>query len=579
MSVLRAVVRALSPGALGTALAWRYCRRRSIAWLALVGAVLAVTIRFVPEPVMDGFLRLMRENLRATSADVSVDLLGLPDDPAVRAEVARKLAAVPGVLAVAPRADGLVGITTLDRRQAIAGAQLAGIDVEAEARVTPYRDFLLELWTDTQAPFALSDRVRAFDLKWRRAAHDLAAAALGERFAATVDADAKALIEADDWYGPGGWGIAPPEDQASARQQAWMQRGEIALAALPYIRRLDVVKAADPDAPGACWDRAAAVAALETAWREAAQAHRTAAGGADLLPGIVVGEELMRRWPRLRPGAVVDCYTANLAQPRSLDGEAEVRPTSRPFVVTGVFSTGFHEWDERWCYADYETARAFFAGSRIAESWVLRAESAEAAPALARDVRPVAQGCVAVPPGAGSAADEIRRRYAEVRPWQDVKRTFLKAVESQKVMLLGLVSMGIVVAGIGVMVTLWVLVSEKTRDIGILAAMGAGPWTLVRVFVGTGVLLGFLGGVLGVAVASLVLANADAIVRFAAAVGFDALDSYVHDVQHLKRIPVAWDFWPAVTSVLWMCVSAFVFSLVPALRAALMDPVRAIRRG
>lgn len=553
--------------------AWRYCRRRSIAWLALVGAVLAVTVRFVPEPVMDGFLRLMRENLRATSADVTVDLLGLPDDPAVRAEVARRLAAVPGALAVAPRADGLVGLTTLDRRQAIAGAQLAGIDLAAEVRVTPIAKFLRREWTDPEAPFALSAPVRAFDLRWRRAAHQAAAAALGEAFASRIEADAKALIEADDWYGPGGWAIAPESDRTAARTRAWMERGEVALAALPLDARLMAVQAADPDAPGPGWDRAAAAAALETAWREAAQAHQRAARGAELGPGLVVSEELMRRWPRLRPGAVVDCYTANLDAPRGPAGEVEVRPTSRPFLVTGVFSTGFHEWDERWCYADYETARTFFAGSRIAQSWVLKAASPEAAEALAREARGVALAFVAAAP------EVLQRTHCEVRTWQDGKRTFLRAVESQKAMLLGILSLGILIAGIGVLVTLWVLVSEKTRDIGILAAMGAGPLELTRVFVGTGVLLGFLGGVLGVGVASLVLANADAIVRCSAAVGFDALDDYVHGVQHLDRIPVAWDFWPAVTSVFWMCVSAFVFSLVPAVRAARMDPVRAIRRG
>jgi len=57
-------------GALGWTLAWRYLRRRRVAWLALCAVVLTVTIAYVPGPVMDGFTTLLKQNLRNTVADV-----------------------------------------------------------------------------------------------------------------------------------------------------------------------------------------------------------------------------------------------------------------------------------------------------------------------------------------------------------------------------------------------------------------------------------------------------------------------------------------------------------------------------
>ena len=57
------------------------------------------------------------------------------------------------------------------------------------------------------------------------------------------------------------------------------------------------------------------------------------------------------------------------------------------------------------------------------------------------------------------------------------------------------------------------------------------------------------------------------------------LKVYVEGVQHLPHIPVSYSPWTACVTVVGMLCSAFLFSLLPAWRAARLDPVKAIRRN
>ena len=80
---------------LGIRIALRYLRTRPVALLAACATAIAVTLAYVPLPVMDGFLVLFREKLRATACDVQVDV-ALAPGPTHDAEAAAVAAALAG---------------------------------------------------------------------------------------------------------------------------------------------------------------------------------------------------------------------------------------------------------------------------------------------------------------------------------------------------------------------------------------------------------------------------------------------------------------------------------------------------
>jgi putative ABC transport system permease protein len=113
----------------------------------------------------------------------------------------------------------------------------------------------------------------------------------------------------------------------------------------------------------------------------------------------------------------------------------------------------------------------------------------------------------------------------------------------------------LVVAGIGIMNIMLVAVTERTREIGIRKALGARPRSILRQFLTEAVILCNIGGVVGVA-AGFGLGN-----LVAAFTSFD------------PNVPMEW----AVIGLLFCSAVGIVFGLLPAIRAARLDPVEALR--
>lgn len=121
----------------------------------------------------------------------------------------------------------------------------------------------------------------------------------------------------------------------------------------------------------------------------------------------------------------------------------------------------------------------------------------------------------------------------------------------------------------------WNMVSEKTRDIGILRAMGASKAGVAWIWVRYGLAIGIVGSTLGGVIAYLIIHNINAIHDWLGRVFGVVL--WDPSVYYITEIPAKIDPVNAAivlgAGVLWSAVGAF----VPAFRAANMDPVRALR--
>src|SRR5208283_1767297 len=86
-----------------------------------------------------------------------------------------------------------------------------------------------------------------------------------------------------------------------------------------------------------------------------------------------------------------------------------------------------------------------------------------------------------------------------VQTWEDKQGPLLAAIRVEKGILNVLLFMIIAVAGFGILAIFSMIVHEKTRDIGILKALGASNGGVLKIFVSYGLLLGILGAGLGTA--------------------------------------------------------------------------------
>jgi lipoprotein-releasing system permease protein len=159
--------------------------------------------------------------------------------------------------------------------------------------------------------------------------------------------------------------------------------------------------------------------------------------------------------------------------------------------------------------------------------------------------------------------------------WQQVQGKFIDAVEHEVVLttfLFGLIS---VVAVFLIFCIFYMIVVEKTKDIGIIKSVGATGWGVAQIFLGYGLAIGLIGAGSGLLAAYLVVRYINELHAWLSrAMGITIWDPETYQFQ---KIPNEMDWHTVGWIVLVAVLSALLGALVPALRAAGMNPVEALR--
>ncbi len=163
----------------------------------------------------------------------------------------------------------------------------------------------------------------------------------------------------------------------------------------------------------------------------------------------------------------------------------------------------------------------------------------------------------------------------QVSTWEQLQGPLLAAIGVERGILNVLLFLIVGVAGFGILAIFSMIVVEKTRDIGILKALGASNGGVLKIFIGYGLLLGVVGAGIGTALGVTITTYINPIEHgLALLTGQDIFDP---NIYYFKDIPT--DLQPM--TVLFINLGAVgiavLFSILPALRAALLHPVRALR--
>ena len=162
-----------------------------------------------------------------------------------------------------------------------------------------------------------------------------------------------------------------------------------------------------------------------------------------------------------------------------------------------------------------------------------------------------------------------------VKSWMDLDRNLVSALAMEKKMMFIILALIVLVACFNISSSLIMMVMEKTRDIGILKALGANVRGISAVFMMQGALIGAAGVVLGTA-AGIYVANRinDIASLIERTFGITVFPS---DIYYFTEIPVnvsRQDVSSVMAVALVLTVLAGVY---PAWKAARLDPVKAIR--
>jgi lipoprotein-releasing system permease protein len=273
----------------------------------------------------------------------------------------------------------------------------------------------------------------------------------------------------------------------------------------------------------------------------------TADKASSLEPGtIVLGSELMKS-ERISPADTVE-----LVLPYSARDVEKMR-----LKVIGSFTSGRYDYDSNIGIVGIDTAQAMFRLKSSISGIGIRAQDGMKANLLRDEIQ-----------------KELGYPYT-VKSWMDLDRNLVTALAVEKKMMFIILTLIVTVACFNIASSLIMMVMEKTRDIGILKAIGANSTGVRSIFLLMGAMIGLFGttagAFLGVYAAARINQAADLIEKVTGVAVFPS------DVYYFTEIPVKISTTDVFTVVTVAGLLALCAGIYPAWKASRLDPVDAIR--
>ena len=277
-------------------------------------------------------------------------------------------------------------------------------------------------------------------------------------------------------------------------------------------------------------------------WLQKLEAGRIPEGGG-AREGLLLGREIALR-VGAQVGDAVDVVTAS-----STLSPLGLLPKRKRFQVTGIFNTGLYEFDNSTALVSIGVAQKLFRLEGRASYIQVKLRDIFAAPAVGEKIK------AALPP------------VVYITTWMELNKSLFSALKLEKNIMFLTITLIVIVAALNIIATLILMVMEKTRDIGILMAMGATPRSINRIFFYQGALIGVIGTALGVLLGLgwCALANAFELIKI-------PVDIYQISYVPFRLRPLDLALIVGVTLLI-----SFVSTLFPARRAAKVDPVVALK--
>jgi lipoprotein-releasing system permease protein len=226
-----------------------------------------------------------------------------------------------------------------------------------------------------------------------------------------------------------------------------------------------------------------------------------------------------------------------------------VVPKYSRFRVAGIFDSGFYDYDNSWTFARLSDVQGLASVGNVATVLEFKIDDIYKAPQVADELEKAA--------GPGYMTSN----------WMEQNKALFHALSLERLVTFITIGLIVFVAALNILISLIMMVMEKTRDIAVLMSMGTRQSQVRRIFIGQGLLIGLVGTVIG-----LVLGYA-----LSWAGGHWHFFPLAPEVYSIDYIPFA----PRLSDGIWVAAVAigvsFIATLYPSWSAARILPAEALR--
>jgi lipoprotein-releasing system permease protein len=191
------------------------------------------------------------------------------------------------------------------------------------------------------------------------------------------------------------------------------------------------------------------------------------------LPPIILGKDMADEL-----GATVGSLVT-ITSPQGELTPFGIVPKYKRFKVAGIFSSGFFDYDNTWAFIRLVDAQRLFDLSDVVSVLEFKVDDIYQAGAIGRKLEAEA--------GKGFMSTN----------WMEQNRALFHALKLERVVTFITIGLIVFVAALNILISLIMMVMEKTRDIAVLVSMGAKRRQIRRIFMYQGILIGVIGTVIG----------------------------------------------------------------------------------
>jgi lipoprotein-releasing system permease protein len=218
--------------------------------------------------------------------------------------------------------------------------------------------------------------------------------------------------------------------------------------------------------------------------------------------------------------------------------------------VAGIFNSGMYDYDFNLIIVNLKTTQKILGLGNQISAVAVKLDNLYLADKIKEDISAM-----------------IGYDYS-LKTWIDANQNFFAALKLEKLTMFIILTLIILVASFNIISTLIVMVVEKTKDIGILKAIGMSQANIRRIFTYEGLIIGSLGTFLG-ALSGIILCLLLKKYQFI---------KLPQDIYYIDRLPISLQIWPdMILIILAAMVITLISTIYPAARAAMLKPVEALR--
>jgi lipoprotein-releasing system permease protein len=263
------------------------------------------------------------------------------------------------------------------------------------------------------------------------------------------------------------------------------------------------------------------------------------------LPPVLVGAQMAERFSLLT-GDTITVIAFQGAKVSPLGG---VMPTMRKFEVTGKFRTGMYEYDNKFMYTTIPAAQELTSLGNAVSGIEIRTPDPMEADGVAERITSTM--------GMPYRTDD----------WKTMNGSLFSALKLEKMAMGVILLLIVVVAAFNIVSTLVMVVTDKTREIGVLKSMGLASGKVRRVFIIQGLVIGLVGSLLGGLGGALLTWTID----------HYELIKIPGDIYFVSHLPLRIDPVDMATILASTLAISLLATIYPASQAAGLMPVEAIR--